>query len=243
MIIFVENRPLVIDAYRNQFQQAGVAITGLSSVEFDEWMSTCDQLEIAPVEAFLVGDTQCPSSDVRRIRKLSNVPTLALVETRRLDSTLEYFEAGFDDVVSKPVHTRELLVRIGAIQKRAARAQRGASEKRLNIYFDGRAPEIDRKPIVLPRRERRILEYLVSINGRRATKSQIFSAVYGMFDESVEENVVESHISKLRKKLRARLGYDPIESKRYLGYRFITDALERAPDKVAMTAERSREAA
>jgi DNA-binding response OmpR family regulator len=31
--------------------------------------------------------------------------------------------------------------------------------------------------------------------------------------------VVESHISKLRKKLRHLLGYDPIDSKRYLGYR------------------------
>ena len=30
--------------------------------------------------------------------------------------------------------------------------------------------------------------------------------------------MVESHVSKLRKKLRAKLGYDPIESKRYLGY-------------------------
>ncbi|HEX7075305.1 MAG TPA: DNA-binding response regulator, partial [Hyphomicrobiaceae bacterium] len=28
-------------------------------------------------------------------------------------------------------------------------------------------------------------------------------------------------ISKLRKKLRERLGFDPIESKRYLGYRLI----------------------
>ena len=38
---------------------------------------------------------------------------------------------------------------------------------------------------------------------------------------AVEENVVESHISKLRKKLRERLGFDPIDSKRFLGYRLI----------------------
>jgi len=31
--------------------------------------------------------------------------------------------------------------------------------------------------------------------------------------------VIESHVSKLRKKLRNHLGYDPIESKRYMGYR------------------------
>jgi two-component system, OmpR family, flagellar system response regulator FtcR len=37
----------------------------------------------------------------------------------------------------------------------------------------------------------------------------------------VEENVVESHVSKLRKKLRARLGYDPIDSQRFLGYMMV----------------------
>ena len=73
----------------------------------------------------------------------------------------------------------------------------------------------------LPRRERRILEYLASNRGRRVTKTQVFNAIYGIFDEEVEENVVESHISKLRKKLREKLGHDPIDSKRFLGYRLV----------------------
>ncbi|MDB5551172.1 MAG: ftcR, partial [Rhizobium sp.] len=54
--------------------------------------------------------------------------------------------------------------------------------------------------------------------GRRVSKTQIFNAIYGIFDEDVEENGVESHISKLRKKLRKRLGFDPIDSNRFLGY-------------------------
>ncbi len=74
--------------------------------------------------------------------------------------------------------------------------------------------------LILPRRERRILEYLVKNKGKRVQREQIFSAVYGVFNENVDEAVVESHISKLRKKLRGRLGYDPIDSKRYLGYMF-----------------------
>jgi two-component system, OmpR family, flagellar system response regulator FtcR len=32
---------------------------------------------------------------------------------------------------------------------------------------------------------------------------------------------VEGHISKLRKKLRQRLGYDPIDAKRYIGYSYV----------------------
>mgnify|MGYP000321255599 CR=1 FL=1 len=73
----------------------------------------------------------------------------------------------------------------------------------------------------LPRRERRILEYLVNNRGCRVTKSQIFNYVYGLFSEDIDENVVESHISKLRKRLRHRLGYDPIDSQRFLGYRLV----------------------
>ena len=66
--------------------------------------------------------------------------------------------------------------------------------------------------------ERRILEFLLRCRGRRVSKTQIFNAVYGLFDENVDENVIESHISKLRKKLKHRLGFDPIDSKRFLGY-------------------------
>ena len=50
-------------------------------------------------------------------------------------------------------------------------------------------------------------------------KSQIFNFVYGLFDDEIDENVIESHISKLRKRLRQRLGTDPINSQRFLGYR------------------------
>ena len=56
--------------------------------------------------------------------------------------------------------------------------------------------------------------------GRRVSKTQLFNAVYGVFDSAVDESIVESHISKLRRKLRELIGYDPIDSKRFLGYLF-----------------------
>ena len=88
----------------------------------------------------------------------------------------------------------------------------------MRVFFDGRDPEVNGEPFVLPRRERRILEYLVRNQNKRVTKEKIFGFVYGFCNEEVEESVIESHISKLRKKLRARLGFDPIDSKRYVGY-------------------------
>ena len=112
----------------------------------------------------------------------------------------------------------------------------------MQIFMDGREPEIDGQSLPLPRRERRILEYLASNRGRRVTKSQVFNAIYGIFDDEVEENVVESHISKLRKKLRERLGFDPIDSKRFLGYRLSSDVrttvgIPRRPSAAASFAQ------
>ncbi len=47
----------------------------------------------------------------------------------------------------------------------------------------------------------------------------IFNEVYGLFDAEVDEAVVEEPLpASWRKKLRERLGYDPVQSKRYLGY-------------------------
>jgi DNA-binding response OmpR family regulator len=107
---------------------------------------------------------------------------------------------------------------VGAIRRRKEAQQEFKLVGEMRIYFDGRDPEVKGLALPLPRRERRILEYLVVNQSKRVTKAQIFNAIYGLFDEEVEEDVVESHISKLRKKLRHRLGYDPIDSKRYLGY-------------------------
>jgi DNA-binding response OmpR family regulator len=142
-------------------------------------------------------------------------------DNKSLDETLDLFAAGVDDVVRKPIHVRELLARIRAIRARVHSSGEGTLVGRLRVFSDGRDPEVQDEVLPLPRRERRILEYLVNNKDCRVTKTQIFNYVYGLFSDDIDENVVESHISKLRKRLRHRLGYDPIDSQRYLGYRLI----------------------
>ena len=134
---------------------------------------------------------------------------------------MELFAAGVDDVVRKPIHVREILARVAAIRRRSPEERERKEQIGLRVFFDGRDPEVGGEVLRLPRRERHILEFLVGKRGRRVTKAQILSAVYGLFNESIDENIIESHISKLRKRLRQRLGYDPIDSQRYLGYRLV----------------------
>jgi DNA-binding response OmpR family regulator len=159
----------------------------------------------------------------KKIRGRSGAAVIAMNDNKSLEETLELFAAGVDDVVRKPIHVREILARIKAIRRRAVTEADCAVIGEMRIYSDGRDPEVHGEVLPLPRRERRILEYLVNNKGRRVTKTQIFNSVYGLFGEDIDENVVESHISKLRKRLRHRLGHDPIDSQRYLGYRLIYD--------------------
>ncbi|GIL00214.1 MAG: transcriptional regulator [Alphaproteobacteria bacterium] len=224
---------MVVDGYKGRFEQAGETVARIGSQEFEEWIGVSGDEDLASVEAFIIGECDNPEGQVARIRKVSEAPVVVLIDARNLEQVVRLFNCGVDDVVAKPVHYQELAARIAAIKKRLIRAEAtGGRHRHLAIFFDGRDPEVDGEPLSLPRRERRILEYLASIRGRRATKSQIFNAIYGVFDEHVEECVIESHISKLRKKLKMRMGHDPIDSKRYLGYRLELGREVTAGDEV-----------
>ena len=54
---------------------------------------------------------------------------------------------------------------------------------------------------------------------------------YVSADEKIEETVIESHISKLRKKLKSLLGHDPIDSQRFLGYCWVPQTAPRTQNR------------
>ncbi len=221
MIIIVDERSEVTDAYSASFGREGLTATGFTEAEFEGWFGAVSSNDLGAVETVIMGSFPGRDQTIAMVKTRSQVPVIAVNETLGLDSMLQLFAAGADDVVRKPVHAREFIARIGAIKRRVCAAPRKSECGRLKIFFDGRDPEVNGEIMILPRRERRILEYLAANRTRRVSRSAIFNAVYGLFDEEVEESVVESHISKLRKKLRHALGYDPIDTKRFLGYQLV----------------------
>ncbi len=221
MIVIVDERDTVKEGYTAWFDREGVSATGFCATDFGNWVKTVSDPDIGAVEAFLIGTCKDRHLLPKLIRNRSSAAVIAMNDQKCLDETLDLFDAGVDDVVRKPVHVREILARIKAIQRRAKAEDEGKLVGDIRVFSDGRDPEVKGDVLPLPRRERRILEYLVNNRGRRVTKTQIFNFVYGLFGEDIDENVVESHISKLRKRLRHRLGYDPIDSQRYLGYRLV----------------------
>ena len=92
----------------------------------------------------------------------------------------------------------------------------------------------------LPRREQRILEYLSNHSGRWIDRDRMFTAIYGDCEEPVVDKTLECHISKLRRKLRERLGYDPIECRRFVGYRLACKTEARGGGKSSRNAIKSQ---
>jgi DNA-binding response OmpR family regulator len=223
--IVVDERRSVADQYVAGFGAEGAAARFVTAETMQRWLGTASRQDVEAIEGVLIGDCGDRASCTVAIRSATQAPIIALNETRSLEQTLDLFTVGIDDVVRKPVHVREIIARASAIRRRMNRGVEKAPapdrDGRLQVFADGRDPEIDGKSLILPRRERHILEYLAKHRGRQVTKGQIFAAVYGDLDTEVEESVVEGHISKLRKKLRQQLGYDPIEAKRMAGYTFI----------------------
>ena len=218
MIVIVDERELVIDGYKTGFNRVGVSSAGFEPFEFQDWIGSVSKSDLRAVEAFLLGNSSKRDVLPSIIKGKTSAPVIAMSEDNSLDGVLQLFSAGVDDVVRKPAHVKEILARVSAIINRQTIARKEYVAGEITIYPDGRIPQVGNAPFHLPRREYRILEYLVRNQGKRVTKIQLFNVVYGLFEDNVEESVIESHISKLRKKLRSALGYDPIDSKRYLGY-------------------------
>jgi len=221
MIVIVDQRNAVTEGYASWFGREGVSATGFCPDEFGNWIKAVADTDVRAVEAVLLGDCVERQGIARLVRGRSRAALIALNDSKSLEETLELFACGVDDVVRKPIHVREILARIKAIRGRAQAEDECLAVGEIKVFPDGRDPIVGGEVMSLPRRERRILEYLVSNKGCRVNKTQIFNYVYGLFSEDIDENVVESHISKLRKRLRHRLGHDPIESQRYLGYRLL----------------------
>lgn len=219
MYIIVDDRESVANSYVGGLVREGVSSIGFSSGEFWDWLQSASELDLAAVDAFLLGDCDARGSLPRAMRKRSSAPIIAMSGQKMLKNTLELFESGVDDVVHVPIHLREILARTAAIARRRVGELPRPCESRIQVFFNGRDPEIAGHALTLPRRELRILEYMVSNHGKWITKTQIFNAVYGIFESTFDESVIESHVSKLRKKLRDRLGFDAIVARRYVGYR------------------------
>lgn len=218
MYLIAEDRDPIAAALLAPLERLGFSGMAMRHSEILDWLATTSDKDLAAIEGVIVGVGPCRVDCLKEMRKRFAGPIIAVSDQKALEDTLELFAAGVDDVVVKPIHARELLARMAAIRRRL-RGYDEIDEYPIRVFADGRDAIVGSAPLPLPRRELRILECLVASRSAWLTKSRIFDSVYGVCDDRFDEDVVESHICRLRKRLKIRLGYDPIETQRFLGYR------------------------
>jgi len=158
----------------------------------------------------------------RRVREASNAPVI-MVTARDSEWDMERaFELGADDYVIKPFSFRELLMRIGAVARRA-RVHSPAVLEAETLRLDPSSGEvtIGETPVSLTRLEFRLLHCLVANYRRVAPADRLLQFAWP--DERGDANVLKTHISHLRWKLNLKREDAPlqIENVPGIGYRLV----------------------
>lgn len=154
----------------------------------------------------------------RRLKSTDDFPLLFLTSASGIDDVLAAFDAGGDDYIVKPFVMAELLARMRAALRRNGREARSVIELGDLVVDEGAHSVVRAEHVVdLTHREFSLLVTLCRHSGMVLSKVQLLASVWGF--EHYDLNVVEVHVSALRKKLEEH-GPRLIQTIRGVGYVF-----------------------
>lgn len=174
-------------------------------------------------------DRMLPDTDglalVTALRERSiTVPVLMISALSDVDERIAGIRAGGDDYLTKPFSSQEMVARVEALIRRSGSTSPDAIIRAGTIEMNlvKRTVLHDGKPLRLPHKEFRLLEFLVRQAGRTLGRKFIFEQVWGYyFDPGA--NLINVHIGRLRKRLD-RPGRPPaIATVKGEGYRLDVD--------------------
>ena len=234
-ILVVDDDPHLCDVVSYTLAREGYDITVAS-----DGKAALGALTTTPLAGpfdLVVLDVQMPEMNglevCRRVREISSVPIVFLSSRDEEIDRVVGLETGGDDYVTKPFSPRELAARVRAVLRRweAARqaleaahnagpATTSTARSYGSLTVDGsrHAVSCQGVPVKLTATELGILEALIAAPGRVRTRAELLRLVNEDDPDDLDERAVDTHIKRLRKKLKAA-GEDPIETVYGVGYK------------------------
>jgi two-component system phosphate regulon response regulator PhoB len=220
-ILIVEDEPDVVEMLKRQLERSGE----YSAVVAPDGPGGLD-LARAEAPALIVLDLMLPGMsglEVCRLLKSAQptrqIPIIMLTAKAEEVDRIVGLEFGADDYVTKPFSPRELVLRIGAILRRAERpqAERRLSAGDLVLDLERYELRVRGKLVTLTAIEFKLLATLMQRRGRVQARDRLLQDVWG-YDAAIDTRTVDTHVRRLREKLGQR--GELIETVRGFGYRF-----------------------
>lgn len=173
----------------------------------------------------IISDIMMPVMDgyelVSSLREAGyTTPVLTITAKDAFDDMRRGFLSGSDDYMVKPVNVNEMVLRVGALLRRAQMI----SERRQTIgstvlEFDLMTVASGGESMVLPQKEFLLLYKMASFPGRIFTRQQIMDDIWGI-DTETDPHTVDVHIGRLRERFRTSPDFE-IVTMRGVGYKVV----------------------
>lgn len=183
-------------------------------------------LALKRVYAVVILDRMLPGMDGLTILKSMRAarvetPTLFLSALGTVDDRVDGLRAGSDDYLIKPFAMTELVARVHVLARKLPIIEQVVRYAYGDLVLDRVARTVHRRDqnIDLQPREFRLLEYLMRHAEQTVTRKMLLEGVWDYsFDPGT--NVIDVHVSRLRKKLDEGFGEPMLHTVRGAGYRF-----------------------
>nr|WP_184004921.1 response regulator transcription factor [Stakelama sediminis] len=186
-----------------------------------------EAIQLADDAMFDIGILDCMLPDIGGIDVLREIrrrdvgfPVIMLTALGAINDRVAGLEAGADDYLVKPFAIEELQARLSALYRRPPLESKPTHFLIGDIEIDmlSRQVRVGSKRVHLQPREFDLLAVLAENAGRTVTRSMFLEQVWTIrYDPRT--NIVDSHISRLRTKLKSAGSSEPIETIQGVGYR------------------------
>ncbi|MDD4125042.1 MAG: response regulator transcription factor [Eubacteriales bacterium] len=173
----------------------------------------------------IISDLMMPKMDgyelIKKLRETgSAIPVLIITAKDGFRDMQQGFLTGADDYMVKPVNVNEMVLRVGALLRRAQIiSERKQTIGGLTLEYDSMTVYCGNAREVLPQKEFLLLYKLVSYPNRIFTRRQLMDDIWGI-DSETEDRTVDVHINRLRDRFRDNSDFE-IATVRGLGYKAV----------------------
>lgn len=213
-VLLIEDDAVLGAAVREQIAADGHSVDWATRLDMAEDCMAAASYDLVLLDLMLPDGRGIPF--LQRLRTGgSAVPVIILTALDQISDRIDGLNAGADDYLIKPFDLTELSARIAAVARRyGGNPNPIVTLGELSIDLAARRVSRAGRAVVLTAREWVLFDTLLGAPDQLWSKPQLEERLYS-FDDEVESNTIEVHVSRLRKKL----GREVIETVRGMGYR------------------------